>query len=115
MFCHIDYIVPKAPFFRAKKKPFVTSITGFEFQFSTMAREKTEKVKETKLGVFIVFYRLHSLASSLFVSFVIFLEFENSGLGALPWCVCQPGLDECALFICLEFENLLSAGSIAGS
>ena len=76
-----------------------------------MAREKTEKGKETR--VFQCF--LPTPLASVFVSFVIviFLEFENSPLAwwLVGWSVDQPGLDECALFICLEFENLLSAGS----
>ena len=68
-----------------------------------MAREKTEKGKETR--VFQCF--LPTPLASVFVSFVIFLEFENSELAWWPgvWAghnnTGQPGLDEYALFICL--------------
>ena len=94
MFCHIDHIVPKPPFFRANKNRLQLQSLGLNFNFQlSMAREKTENkaLKETRV-------------------FQCFLPTPRA-LGGLECGPARAGpgwTNECALFICLEFENLQS-------
>ena len=75
MFCHIDHIVPKPPFFRANKNRLQLQSLGLNFNFQLWWLEKKQKTRLwRKLGFSNVFYRLHARL--------------------VAWSVGQPGLDQ---------------------